>query len=108
MYLSCQALNSRMTYLTKENFNSTVESQKTALVLFSGRWSVLGGAVATKLSALDATKVSVFCVDIDSSDGAQIAISLSIRESPYVILFESGVPKLNGDDLTDEMVELLK
>jgi thioredoxin-like negative regulator of GroEL len=79
-----------------------------SLVLFAGKFSVLGAAVATKLAALDPAKVSVYQVDIDTTDGAEIAMRLSIREAPFVILFVAGISKLSANNLTDAMIQAVK
>lgn len=96
-----------MIYINAAGFETAVGTKPT-FVLFAGRWSALGNVIAAKLMALDLTKVFVYQVDLDSSDGAHLAMSLSIREAPMVILFVAGVPKLRAQDLTNEMVNYLK
>lgn len=94
-----------MTFLTQQTFDAAVGAVKPSIVIFAGRYSVLGGRVAAKVAALDQNKVSGYRVDIDNSDGAHIAMQLSIREAPTVILFTEGVPNFRSNDLTDEMIQ---
>ena len=96
-----------MIYINAAGFETAVGATKPTFVLFAGRWSAPGNVIAAKLMALDLTKVSVYQVDLDSSDGAHLAMSLSIREAPMVILFVAGVPKLRAQDLTDEMIKMV-
>lgn len=97
-----------MVFLTTDDgFNAAVGVVTPVLVLFAGRWSVLGGNVVAKMVMLNPTKVTIYQVDIDSSEGAQLAMNLSVRESPTVILFVAGVPKVRANDLTDEMIKMV-
>jgi len=103
---SFNALNTGMTILTSDQFDAVVGQTKPTIVLFAGRWSSLGSLVAFKIiTTLDQDKVSIYQVDIDSPDGANVAERLSIRQSPTVILFKAGVPLLRDTDLTDEMIQ---
>ena len=97
-----------MKFLSQLEFDAAIGATLPSLVLFAGKFSVLGAAVALKMAALDPAKVSVYQVDIDTTEGAEIAMRLSIREAPFVILFVAGVPKLSANNLTDEMVNYLK
>jgi thioredoxin-like negative regulator of GroEL len=71
-----------------------------ALVLFAPDWSTAGNKIAVAMEALGKP---VFRVDIDKS--ADLAMRFSIRQSPYLILFEQGFAIDSAVELTDAMLK---
>jgi hypothetical protein len=92
---------------TEQAFETVVGAAKPTLVLFAGRWSELGDEIIAKMMLLNFDKVSIYQVDIDSSDGAEIAEKHSIQVSPTVMLFVAGVLREQADSLTETMVKLV-
>jgi hypothetical protein len=98
---SLSTLNRNMIYLTSDNFDAEIlKKDVKALVLFAPDWSTAGNKIAVAMEALGKP---VFRVDIDKS--ADLAMRFSIRQSPYLILFEQGFAIDSAVELTDAMLK---
>lgn len=90
-------------------FQAEVVDSTTPVCVVFGR----AGSSATDrvLRELEPTKVKVVFVDIDTSDGGQIALSCGVRFSPSVSLYRNGLAEycsFSRKGIPDYIVEALK
>ena len=95
-----------MVILTQDNFQAEIANAVPLIVLWSEPMSVAGSKLFVALKALESPQIRAGMVD--TSAQAQLAISNSIVQAPWLVVYVNGMPVAQGASLTPEILHAVK